>query len=56
MGSVEYSRYQHYRQPFECPDHFYVIDAQDFGWNRPQVNTHSALRDKDADVFYLARV
>ncbi|MBJ2625547.1 terminase, partial [Salmonella enterica subsp. enterica serovar Agona] len=42
-------------QPFECPDHFYVIDAQDFGWNHPQAHIQ-LWWDKDADVFYLARV
>jgi phage terminase large subunit-like protein len=23
-------------QPFECPDHFYVIGGMDFGWDHPQ--------------------
>lgn len=42
-------------QPFECPDHFYVINGQDFGWDHPQAHIQ-LWWDKDEDVFYLARV
>jgi phage terminase large subunit-like protein len=42
-------------QPFECPDHFYVINACDFGWDHPQAHIQ-LWWDKDADIFYLARV
>lgn len=42
-------------QPFECPDHFYVIDGQDFGWNHPQAHIQ-LWEDRDAGIFYLAYV
>ncbi|MFG6076984.1 terminase large subunit domain-containing protein [Erwinia sp. OPT-41] len=41
-------------QPFECPEHFYVINGQDFGWDHPQAHVQ-IWWDKDADIFYLAR-
>lgn len=41
-------------QPFECPDHFYVINAMDFGWDHPQAQIQ-LWWDKDADTMYLAR-
>ncbi|HHG0455604.1 TPA: terminase family protein [Citrobacter freundii] len=42
-------------QPFECPDHFYVINAMDFGWDHPQAQIQ-LWWDKDADTIYVARV
>lgn len=42
-------------QPFECPDHFYVINAMDFGWDHPQAHIQ-LWWDKDEDVIYLSRV
>jgi phage terminase large subunit-like protein len=42
-------------QPFQCPDHFWVIDGQDFGWNHNQAHVQ-LWWDKDEDVFYLAYV
>ena len=42
-------------QPFECPDHFYVINGVDFGWNHPQA--HAQLwEDRDTGCFYVAIV
>lgn len=39
--------------PFACPDHFFVIDGQDFGWDHPQ--SHIQLwEDRDEDVIYIA--
>lgn len=42
-------------QPFLCPDHFFVIDGQDFGWDHPQAHIQ-LWEDRDADVIYLANV
>ncbi len=41
-------------QPFECPDHF-MLSTLRTGWNHPQAHIQ-LWWDKDADVFYLARV
>lgn len=38
---------------FECPDHFWIIDGMDFGFDHPQAHVQ-LWWDKDADVFYLA--
>lgn len=40
-------------QPFQCPDHFFVIDGQDFGWDHPQAHVQ-LWEDRDTDVIYLA--
>lgn len=42
-------------QPFECPEHWYVIDGQDFGWDHPQAHLQ-LWWDKDNDAIYLAHV
>ncbi|MEX3002698.1 terminase large subunit domain-containing protein [Serratia fonticola] len=42
-------------QPFECPDHFYVINGMDFGWDHPQAHVQ-LWWDKDADIIYVAHV
>ncbi|HAH1280201.1 TPA: hypothetical protein HHH21_002191 [Escherichia coli] len=42
-------------QPFECPDHFYVIGGMDFGWDHPQAQVQ-LWWDKDADTIYVSRV
>lgn len=40
--------------PFEIPDHFFVIGGMDFGWDHPQ--GHALLvEDRDNDIVYLAR-
>ncbi|MBY8138818.1 terminase large subunit [Vibrio fluvialis] len=41
-------------QPFACPDHFYVINGCDFGWDHPQAHIQ-LWWDKDEDIFYVAR-
>ena len=39
---------------FECPDHWYVINGMDFGYDHPQ--SHIQLWwDKDDDCFYIAK-
>lgn len=42
-------------QPFPCPDHFFVIDGQDFGWDHPQAHVQ-LWEDRDEDVIYVAHV
>ena len=39
---------------FECPDHFYIINGMDFGWEHPQAHVQ-LWWDKDEDVIYVAR-
>jgi len=39
-------------EPFEYPDHWFVIGGSDFGWNHP-ASIVQLLWDKDADSFYL---
>ncbi|MCX8965130.1 DNA packaging protein [Erwinia psidii] len=41
--------------PFACPDHFFVIDGQDFGWDHSQAHIQ-LWEDRDEDVIYLAHV
>lgn len=41
-------------QPFQCPDHFYVIDAIDFGWDHPQAHVQ-LWEDRDSGDFWLAK-
>tara|TARA_R110000803_G_scaffold115793_5_gene184358 strand:- start:5782 stop:7059 length:1278 start_codon:yes stop_codon:yes gene_type:complete len=41
-------------KPFECPDHWFVINGMDFGWDHPQAHIQ-IWWDKDEDVFYVAR-
>ncbi|WP_411165554.1 terminase large subunit domain-containing protein [Klebsiella oxytoca] len=42
-------------QPFTCPDHFFVIDGQDFGWDHPQAHIQ-LWEDRDEDVIYISHV
>lgn len=42
-------------QPFACPDHFFVIDGQDFGWDHPQAHIQ-LWEDRDEDVIYISHV
>lgn len=39
-------------QAFEIPEHWFLINAMDFGWDHPQAHIQLAW-DKDADVLYL---
>lgn len=39
--------------PFECPDHWWVINGCDFGWDHPQAHVQ-LWWDKDEDIFYVA--
>jgi phage terminase large subunit-like protein len=41
-------------QPIECPDHWWVIDGMDFGFDHPQAHIQ-LWWDKDDDIFYLAK-
>lgn len=41
-------------KPFECPDHWYVINGMDFGWDHPQAHIQ-LWWDKDEDIVYIAR-
>lgn len=40
--------------PFEPPEHFFVIDGCDFGYDHPQAQVQ-LLWDKDSDTFYLSK-
>lgn len=41
-------------EPFDCPDHFFVINGLDFGDDHPQA--HCQLwEDRDNDIIYVAR-
>jgi len=42
-------------QPLRCPDHWYVIDGQDFGWDHPQAHVQLWI-DRDTDTVYVAQV
>jgi len=39
-------------EPFECPDHFFVLDGMDFGWDHPQAHIQLWL-DMDEGITYL---
>lgn len=39
-------------EPFEIPDHWYVINGMDFGWDHPQAHIQ-LVWDKDDDIIYL---
>jgi len=41
-------------EPFEAPDHFFVIDGCDFGYDHPQAQVQ-LLWDKDSDTFYVSK-
>lgn len=38
--------------PFEIPDHWYVIDGMDFGWDHPQAHVQ-LVEDRDNEMFYI---
>lgn len=40
---------------FECPDHFFVLNGQDFGWDHPQAHIQLWF-DFDEDITYLVHV
>jgi phage terminase large subunit-like protein len=40
--------------PFPIPEHWYVIDALDFGWDHPQAHVQ-LVEDRDQGVFYLTK-
>lgn len=40
--------------PFPCPDHFWVINGMDFGWDHPQAHVQLWI-DLEADVIYVAQ-
>lgn len=40
--------------PFEIPDHWFVINGMDFGWDHPQAHIQLA-HDRDNDIFYVTR-
>lgn len=40
--------------PFEIPNHFYVIDGMDFGWDHPQARIQM-IEDRDNDMVYVTR-
>lgn len=40
--------------PFEIPDHFFVIDGMDFGWDHPQAHVQ-LVEDRDNGMFYVTR-
>jgi phage terminase large subunit-like protein len=39
---------------FEIPDHWFVIDGMDFGWDHPQSHIQ-LVEDRDAGMFYVTR-
>lgn len=40
--------------PFDIPDHFFVIDGMDFGWDHPQAHIQ-LVEDRDNDLYYVTR-
>ena len=40
--------------PFDIPDHFFVIDGMDFGWDHPQAHIQ-LVEDRDNEMFYVTR-
>jgi len=39
-------------KPFDIPDHWFVINGMDFGWDHPQAHIQ-LVWDKGADIFYV---
>lgn len=39
--------------PFACPDHFFIINGMDFGWDHPQAHVQ-LWEDREADIIYVA--
>lgn len=40
-------------KPFECPNHWYIINGLDFGWDHPQAHIQ-LWENRDADIIYVA--
>ena len=40
--------------PFPIPDHWFVINGMDFGWNHPQAHTQ-LVEDRDNGSFYVTK-
>ena len=40
--------------PFECPDHWLILNGCDFGWDHPQAHIQLWI-DPDLDIVYVAR-
>ena len=40
-------------EPFECPQHWWVVNGLDFGWDHPQAHVQLWI-DRDTDTYYLA--
>jgi hypothetical protein len=40
--------------PLEIPDHWFVIDGMDFGWDHPQAHIQ-LVEDRDNGMFYVTR-
>lgn len=40
--------------PFEIPDHWFVINGMDFGWDHPQAHVQ-LVEDRDNGMFYITR-
>jgi hypothetical protein len=38
--------------PFEIPDHFFVINGMDFGWDHPQAHIQ-LVEDRDTETIYI---
>jgi len=41
-------------KPFECPDHWFMINGMDFGWDHPQAHVQ-LWWDKDDGCIYVAK-
>lgn len=39
-------------EPFEIPEHFFVLNGMDFGWDHPQAHIQ-LVEDRDQGIFYL---
>ena len=39
---------------FEIPDHFFVLNGMDFGWDHPQAHIQ-LVEDRDQGIFYVTR-
>lgn len=41
-------------EPFEIPDHWFVINGMDFGWDHPQAHVQ-LIEDRDTETLYITR-
>lgn len=41
-------------QAFECPQHWFVVNGMDFGWDHPQAHVQ-LWHDRDSDILYVAQ-